>query len=102
MQNQENKKQEELSIDDRLTRFIERKEAEQKALKKMIEKLEEDSARKLNHMKKITLLLTLLFVSVTGLFAQTVTFTTQPADQTVTDDEVVTFIVVAEATADGI
>jgi len=52
-------------------------------------------------MKKITLLLTVLFVSVTGLFAQTVTFTTQPADQTVIDGEVATFTVVAEATADG-
>jgi len=54
MQDSNNKKQEELSIDDRLTRFIERKEAEQKALKKMIERLEEDSARKLNHNKKDT------------------------------------------------
>ena len=54
MQDSNNKKQEELSIDDRLTRFIERKEAEQKALKKMMEKLEEDSARKLNHNKKDT------------------------------------------------
>jgi len=54
MQDSKNKKQEELSIDDRLTRFIERKEAEQKALKKMIERLEEDSARKLNHNKKDT------------------------------------------------
>ncbi len=52
MQDPNNKKQEELSIDDRLTQFIERKEAEQKALKKMIEKLEEDSAKKLNHNKK--------------------------------------------------
>jgi len=54
MQNQENKKQEELSVDELLSQFIERKEAEQKALKKMIEKLEEDSARKLNQIKKDT------------------------------------------------
>lgn len=52
MQESENKKQEEISIDDRLKQFIEQKEAEQKALKKMIKKLEEDSARKLNHNKK--------------------------------------------------
>lgn len=52
MQDPKNKKREELSIDDRLTQFIEKKEAEQKALKKMIEKLEEDSAKKLNHNKK--------------------------------------------------
>jgi len=52
MQNQENKKQEEQSIDEMLTQFIERKEAEQIALKKMIEKLEEDSARKTNQTKE--------------------------------------------------
>jgi hypothetical protein len=54
MRDSNNKKQEELSITDRLSQIIERKEAEEKALKKMIEKLEEDSARKSNHHKKDT------------------------------------------------
>lgn len=52
MQESNNKKQEEVSVDDRLKQFIERKEAEQKALKKMIERLEEDSERNLNNNKK--------------------------------------------------
>ena len=52
MQESRNEKQEELSIDDRLKKFIEQKEAEQQALKKMIERLEEDSTRNLNHNKK--------------------------------------------------
>ncbi len=46
------KKQEDLSFNDRLSQIIERKEAEGKALKKMIEKLEEDSARKSNQNKR--------------------------------------------------
>lgn len=45
MQDQNNKK-EQISIKDRLSQFIEERELEQSALKKMIQKLEEDFARK--------------------------------------------------------
>ncbi len=52
-------------------------------------------------MNRFTLLLTFFLVSVSGLFAQTAVFTSQPADTEVIDGQVASFTVVAEAYADG-
>lgn len=52
MANSRNKKPANLSFKDRLTHVIKTKEAEERALKKMIEKLEEATAKKPNQNNK--------------------------------------------------